>query len=86
MAKKRFFFFESFWEALRDLPDAERLQVYDAMCRHAFDGEDMELELQGTPLLAYRLLAPVLERSVQSGVASSSGGKSGGRGRPKQGE
>ncbi len=33
-------FYRSFYEALKDLPDSERLQVYDAIFSYGLDQKD----------------------------------------------
>ena len=53
----------SYYEAVRDLPDAERLEMYDAMADFGFGNETAELP----PLLSaiFHLMAPTLEKSVR---------------------
>lgn len=41
--KESFVFYRSFFEALQDLKDKERLKVYDAICKLALYEEDTEL-------------------------------------------
>ena len=41
--KESFVFYKSFFEALKDLKDKERLQVYDAICDLALNEKDTEL-------------------------------------------
>ncbi len=41
--KESFVFYKSFYEALQDLKDKERLKVYDAICDLALNNNDTKL-------------------------------------------
>lgn len=68
-----FVFFDSYDAALRNLPDEDRLALYDAMCAFAFRGEEPSL----SPLLAsfFALIKPTIEKSLER----QENGKKGGR-------
>lgn len=44
MARESFVFYKSFADALRCLPDDQRLQVYDAICSYALEGDAGEVD------------------------------------------
>ncbi len=72
----------SYYEAIRDLPECERLLICDAILDYGFGNEVGELP----PLLAgyFRLIVPTLDRSVKFETKQKANGKKGGR--PKQTE
>lgn len=72
-----FVFLTSYYEALSPLPDAERLQIYDAIFRYVFEGVTPELP----PLLAgyFSLVKPNIDASIKRYNANVENGKKGGR-------
>ena len=54
--KESFVFYRSFFEALQDLKDKERLKVYDAICDLALNGNDTKLV--GLPKTVFTLIRP----------------------------
>ena len=52
------YFFTSFWEAIKELPDEDRLSAYDALMEYAFTGE--ELEVSGVAKAILIMAKPVL--------------------------
>lgn len=54
--KESFIFYRSFFEALQDLKDKERLKVYDAICNLALDEKDTKLN--GLPKTIFTLIRP----------------------------
>lgn len=54
--KESFIFYRSFFEALQDLKDKERLKVYDAICNLALDEKDTKLT--GLPKTIFTLIRP----------------------------
>lgn len=67
----------SYYEVMRDLPDAERLALYDALFDYGFGNEPQALP----PLLAgyFRLIKPSLEKSVRFHEKQRENGAKGGR-------
>ena len=67
----------SYYNALRNLPDEERLKLYDAVSDFGFGNEVGELP----PLLAgfFGLIKPTLERSIRFEEKQAANGKLGGR-------
>lgn len=73
----------SYYEAIRDLPDAERLAMYDAIADFGFGNEPGELP----PLLLgyFRLIEPTLAKSVRFEGKQKANGQKGGRpSKPRQ--
>ncbi len=70
------------YEALRPLPDEERLQMYDAVLDYAFTGKEPE---SLPPILNgyFVLLRPNIDSSVKNYLASVTNGRKGGRPRKK---
>lgn len=54
--KESFVFYRSFFEALQDLKDKERLKVYDAICDLALNGNDTKLT--GISKTVFTLIRP----------------------------
>lgn len=67
----------SYYEAIRDLPDEERLMMYDAIMDYGFGNEIPELP----PLLGgyFGLIKPTLEKSIKFEEKQVENGKKGGR-------
>ena len=67
----------SYYEAVRDLPDRERLAIYDAIADFGFGNEVTELP----PLLRgmFGLIKPTLEKSVRFERKQRENGQKGGR-------
>lgn len=73
----------SYYEALRDLPDGDRLKLYDAVLDFGFGNDLAELPptLQGF----FRLIVPTLEKSIKFEEKQKANGMKGGRpAKPKQ--
>ncbi len=73
----------SYYEATRDLPDEQRLQIWTAMIDYGFGHEVGDLP----PLLLgyFKLIAPTLEKSVKFEAKQKANGQKGGRPRkPKE--
>jgi hypothetical protein len=59
-----FTFWESFYEAIREIKDPEtRLALYDAMCRYAFDDEESDLE--GIAKMIFAVMKPNIDFSLK---------------------
>ena len=54
-----FIFYRSFYEALQDLPNKQRLEIYDAICNFSLNFQDCEL--QGVSSTIFKLIKPQLE-------------------------
>ena len=54
--KESFVFYKSFFEALQDLKDKDRLQLYDAICELALNEKDTKLT--GLPKTIFTLIKP----------------------------
>ncbi len=68
-----FVFMESYYLALRELPEADRLMMYDTMLKYAFEGTAPELPAQ---LAGYFTL---IKPSVDASLERYRNGKRGGR-------
>jgi hypothetical protein len=71
-------FYRSFYEAIQDLPDAEALQVYNAIFSYGLNFE--EPELTGTASTVFKLIKPQLIANIRKYENSLKGG------RPKSGK
>lgn len=71
--KDSFVFYRSFFEALQDLSDKDRLKLYDAICNLALNGEDTELK--GIACTVFKLIKP----QVVANTKRYANGKKGGR-------
>ena len=56
LMKESFVFYKSFFEALQDLKDKDRLKVYDAICELALN--DRDAKLSGLPKTIFTLIKP----------------------------
>lgn len=71
--REHFTFFASFYDALSDLGDAERLACYDAICQFALTGKEPKVE--GIVSTVFKLIKPVLDKSKVRAEAGKEGGK-----------
>lgn len=69
-------FYESFYEAIKDMPDAHRLAAYDAIMQYAFTGE--EPEVHGMARVVFIMAKPQIDANEKRRQNGSKGG------RPKQ--
>jgi hypothetical protein len=56
-------FYRSFYEALRDLDDSIRLELYDAIMRYSLYEEEVELSPLAKPF--FRLISPQLDANLR---------------------
>ena len=56
MIRDSFVFYKSFFEALQDLNNKDRLTLYDAICELALN--DKDTKLQGLPKTIFTLIKP----------------------------
>ena len=82
--RKTFAFYWSFKDAIRDMPDADKLAVYEAITDFAFFGVDPD-GLSPVGRLAWKLIRPQLEASIRrydacrnNGLKGAEYGKNGG--------
>ena len=74
MAADGFTFFKSFYLGLRNLDDHTYREVMDALCKHAFT--DNEVELEGVARALYEVMIPNVDSSINKREAGRKGGKS----------
>ncbi len=72
-----FIFYRSFYEALQDLDDANRLVIYDAICALALD--DQEYQLSGLANTIFKLIKPQVSANTKKYVNGKKGGRPKGR-------
>ncbi len=70
-------FLPSYHEAIRDLPDAERLSLYDAIVRYGLYGEIIELPPMQKAM--FSLIKPTIDSSQNRYRAAKENGSLGGR-------
>lgn len=77
-------FYPSYYEAIKDLPDQERLGVYDAIMRYGLYGE--LVEMSSIVKTVFTLVKPNVDSSQNRYRAAKSNGSKGGRPRKNQTE
>lgn len=85
MEQESMIFYRSFYEALRDLDDSIRLELYDAIMRYSLYEEEVNLSAQAKPF--FRLISPQLDANLRrrkNGMLGKEYGVLGGR--PKKGD
>lgn len=65
--------YRSYHEAIQQLPEADRLPVYEAIFEYALDGTETKLE--GTPAAIFMLIKPTLDTSRRKAANGKKGGK-----------
>lgn len=71
----KFNFFRSYMEALEDLPPDDFKAAVMAICHYAFDGE--QDEVTGGAKVAFKLIAPIIDRGEEISAKRSEAGKKG---------
>lgn len=66
-------FYESFYEAIKDMPDAHRLAAYDAIMQYAFTGE--EPEVHGMARVVFVMAKPQIDANEKRRQNGSKGGR-----------
>lgn len=56
-------FFESYFDAIEDFDDADRLALYDGLMRYVFRGEEPEFD--GFKATAWKLIKPNVDKSLK---------------------
>ena len=69
-----FIFYRSFYEALSELPDQERLQLYDLICRYGLEMSETDAE---SPIV--RALFALVKPQIDANYKRKLDGKKGGR-------
>ena len=67
-----FTFYGSFYDAICELEDADRLAVYDAICSYGITG--VIPELSGVAAMAFKLMRPNIDANLQKRAAGKKGG------------
>lgn len=67
-------FYESFYEACKDLPDSERLAVYDAILGYGCEGKLPE-GLTGTGKAVFTICKPLMDANAERKANGSKGGR-----------
>lgn len=75
-----FVFYRSYYEAIQNLPEKDRLAVYEAIFSYALNDE--ETETVGVPAAVFMLVKPTLDASKRKAAS----GKTGGEAKAKQAE
>lgn len=71
--KDSFVFYRSFFEAIKDLPDNEQLQLYKAICNLALD--EVEIELDGIANTLFKLMKPNIIANTEKWKNGNKGGR-----------
>lgn len=71
--KNSFVFYRSFFEALQDLNDKDRLKLYDAICDLALNDEDTQLK--GIANTVFKLIKPQVIANTERYVNGKKGGR-----------
>lgn len=67
-------FYESFYDACKDLPEQERLKTFDAIISYGCAGIIPE-ELTGTPKAIFTLAKPLLDANAERKANGAKGGR-----------
>ena len=70
-------FYRSYYEAIKELPDEQKLQVYEAIMEYGLN--ENEVEISGIAKAIYNLVKPTLNSANARYEASIENGKKGGR-------
>jgi len=73
MARDSVVFYRSFYEAVKELDEADQIKVYNALFAYALDGEDPELS--GVPAAIFKLMRPSVDSNNQKFENGSKGGR-----------
>lgn len=70
---KNFLFYRSFYEAIKEFSEADRLALYDALCNFAF--EDVETEFTGMKKAIFSMATPLISASIKNYQRGVKGGR-----------
>ena len=71
----RFTFFESYYRAAQKLPEEEKLAFYEGLCALVFDGEFPEVAPGSSADMAYTVILPHVEKSIEMSERGKKGGR-----------
>lgn len=71
----RFTFFESYHRAAQKLPPEDRLGFYEGLCSLAFDGVFPEVEPGSGTDMAFTVILPHIEKSIEMAERGKKGGR-----------
>ena len=71
--REAFIFYHSFYEAIKDLPDDDRLQVYDALAIYSTTQKIPEMSLLAR--MGFTIIKPSLDRSITNYANGKNGGR-----------
>ena len=77
-----FIFYSSFWDAIKDLDDVNRLAVYDIVCKYAITGE--EPDAVGIPLVIFKLIRPQIDANARRRENGNKGGRTATKAEPNR--
>jgi hypothetical protein len=72
MKRESFIFYKSFYESIKELDPLDQVQIYDAIFKHQFMGEDVELK--GICKSIFTLIIPQLEANNKRYLNGLKGG------------
>lgn len=72
-----FVFYRSYYEAIQNLPEKDRLAVYEAIFSYALNDE--ETETVGVPAAVFMLVKPTLDASKRKAASGKAGGEASAR-------
>lgn len=67
-------FYDSFYTAIKNLSDEDRLQIYDAIIGFAVEGKEPE-KLNSIPQMIYTIAKPMMEANIERKKNGSLGGR-----------
>ena len=77
MKRNSFIFYSSYKEALDNLPDDQKLNLYNAICEYALNNKVVKLKTK-TEKSLFNLIVPTLDSSIKRYEANVKNGKKGG--------
>lgn len=80
--RESFIFYKSFLECLKELPDEERLMLYDTIARYGIDGET--IETNGLTKAIFALIKPLIDANTVRYENGKKGGRPKTERKPKQ--
>ena len=78
MIRDSFVFYKSFYDAIKNIPKEDQLEVYNAICEYSFSGNIPET-LTGVAKAMFILMKPNIDNANARYKASVENGKKGGR-------